>query len=480
MLAIIDAMAPFTRMPSSLRYLQLLVVSRLGAATTTTSTSSTTVSCSVVVVGGSVAGLAAAITSAKEGAKTCLLEPTDMLGGQMTANGIPALDFTPENGRAPFNVSGATLDSLKANHAEDLTTLLRSLPGPNNHDTCWVSPYCYLPTTLAGNGIQALVDSAGGNLLVYRNTVLLNATMQQGNLQSVVAVQRTATAAEGCGGYNGRLSHTLRDWYSPAASPNFTKQLLTFDSNVWVDTSYNGELLVLTGAPYLQGIDETFDGDTRGTEGNDTIGQSFTMPYQIHLHDVDVEQQKAEDFPAFDHNAWEWPDPFRASPAIHTPTHTLSWESLWTRRRSFHNGTNSNAAGGAAGSGGAAGAVSAGVGADDAVLASGVGKSDGVGMDPPLVNIVSPGDVHLAAWPDFYYGYIFNSKAETTATISTSAWAGGYNLKSIDGAERYSYGAYRAYRDAAPAPWRNKTRLNSTFMGTCTGLTKMPYIRDGQ
>eukprot|EP01052_Picozoa_sp_SAG31_P030686 SAG31_NODE_3169_length_4591_cov_7.118655_2_plen_143_part_00 len=52
------------------------------------------VSCDVVVVGGSVAGLSAAVTSAKEGANTCLLEPTDMLGGQMTANGIPALGET--------------------------------------------------------------------------------------------------------------------------------------------------------------------------------------------------------------------------------------------------------------------------------------------------------------------------------------------------------------------------------------------------
>ena len=47
-------------------------------------------------------------------------------------------------------------------------------------------------------------------------------------------------------------------------------------------------------------------------------------------------------------------------------------------------------------------------------------------------------------------------------------------------AERYSYATYRTYRDLAPAEWRNKTRLNSTFMGTCTGLSKMPYIRDGR
>ena len=52
------------------------------------------VECDILVVGGSTAGLSAAVTSAKEGQTTCLLEPTDMIGGQMTANGVPALDFT--------------------------------------------------------------------------------------------------------------------------------------------------------------------------------------------------------------------------------------------------------------------------------------------------------------------------------------------------------------------------------------------------
>ena len=67
--------------------------------------------CDVVIVGGSTSALAAAVTAAKEGAQACLLEPTDMPGGQMTSNGIPALDFSYENGCKPFNVSGAGIQS---------------------------------------------------------------------------------------------------------------------------------------------------------------------------------------------------------------------------------------------------------------------------------------------------------------------------------------------------------------------------------
>ncbi|MEM9492855.1 MAG: FAD-dependent oxidoreductase, partial [Myxococcota bacterium] len=49
--------------------------------------------CDVVVAGGSTAALAAALTSAEEGAVTCLLEPTDWPGGQLTAGGTSAIDF---------------------------------------------------------------------------------------------------------------------------------------------------------------------------------------------------------------------------------------------------------------------------------------------------------------------------------------------------------------------------------------------------
>ncbi|MCH9683540.1 MAG: FAD-dependent oxidoreductase, partial [Deltaproteobacteria bacterium] len=49
--------------------------------------------CDVIVAGGSTAALAAAMTSAREGAATCLVEPTDWIGGQLTAGGVPAVDF---------------------------------------------------------------------------------------------------------------------------------------------------------------------------------------------------------------------------------------------------------------------------------------------------------------------------------------------------------------------------------------------------
>ena len=131
----------------------------------------------------------------------------------------------------------------------------------------------------------------------------------------------------------------MLDWYSTAPSAFFDKRVLSVGADHWVDASYNGELLLLAGAQYLQGIDEAFDGDNRGTAGNDTIGQAFTMTFHVQLlgQPVPAEERRPalfrDGFPPMDAH-WH-PDPFRASPAIHTQTHKLDWDSLWTRRRSY-------------------------------------------------------------------------------------------------------------------------------------------------
>ena len=49
--------------------------------------------CDVIIAGGSTAAFAAALSSAHAGVKTCLIEPTDWVGGQLTASGVPAVDF---------------------------------------------------------------------------------------------------------------------------------------------------------------------------------------------------------------------------------------------------------------------------------------------------------------------------------------------------------------------------------------------------
>ncbi|MBD0347390.1 MAG: FAD-dependent oxidoreductase, partial [Coleofasciculus sp. Co-bin14] len=48
--------------------------------------------CEVIVVGGSLGGIAAASHAMESGAKTCLIELTPWLGGQISSQGVSAVD----------------------------------------------------------------------------------------------------------------------------------------------------------------------------------------------------------------------------------------------------------------------------------------------------------------------------------------------------------------------------------------------------
>ena len=66
--------------------------------------------------------------------------------------------------------------------------------------------------------------------------------------------------------------------YSPEPSDRYDKVLVEFSSGkstpaIFMDATEYGDVLVLSGAPYLQGIDERFDGDVSG------IGKQHNSDY---------------------------------------------------------------------------------------------------------------------------------------------------------------------------------------------------------
>lgn len=54
-----------------------------------------TTSYNIIVVGGGLSGCAAAIAAARRGARVVILEPTHMLGGQLTVGGVGTIDLVP-------------------------------------------------------------------------------------------------------------------------------------------------------------------------------------------------------------------------------------------------------------------------------------------------------------------------------------------------------------------------------------------------
>lgn len=115
------------------------VAGRLRAPSSTTRRRTTAVpDCGVVIAGGSVAAFAAAIASASENVTTCLLEPTDWVGGQMTANGVPALDFAPEGYPTQW---GQTADTQPPNLGKRFSELLAAIGRPGFGRNSCSSPH---------------------------------------------------------------------------------------------------------------------------------------------------------------------------------------------------------------------------------------------------------------------------------------------------------------------------------------------------
>ena len=82
---LLDAVVDVMRVPASGDpALAVLPVERLDSARD--------VACEILIAGGGTGGVAAALAAARGGRRVVLLEETDWLGGQMTSQGVSALD----------------------------------------------------------------------------------------------------------------------------------------------------------------------------------------------------------------------------------------------------------------------------------------------------------------------------------------------------------------------------------------------------
>lgn len=102
--------------------------------------------CDVLVLGGGLGGVAAAEAAAADGATVIIVEPTSVLGGQLTSQLVPVPDENQYVGRA----KGASTDRFRALR-DDVRALYAAKPGvrkqaANNIGQCWVSPVSGLPS----------------------------------------------------------------------------------------------------------------------------------------------------------------------------------------------------------------------------------------------------------------------------------------------------------------------------------------------
>jgi len=381
----------------------------------------------VVIAGGSTAAFAAALSAAAEGARVALIEPTDWVGGQLTSSGVPAVDEAwhkiKVEGGEPYNVSA--IARTPANITPNFLALLQAVGNPGG---CWVSRFCFCPDSFLEKHLLPLEKAAGERLVVFRDTVVkrVELSADRGRVVAIDCIARTPKPGVPDRGYDRLPSADLADWYSPQDSERFAKRTLRFAAaaggTVFIDGTEWGEVLALSGHPYLQGAEDA-DGSL---EGADRCGQAtvFTFAQQIHAEPVNEPDRRVQ--------ATELGyGPYREKPD--------AWEKIWTYRRLRGKG---------------APAVG-----DICLQNWGYSAKDREGGN------------------DYPFAYLFKSRADAAAEAAD--WQGGLDMAALAGAENRAFGWHQWFRAHAPAGIApSQIALCPAVLGTGHGLAKLPYIRD--
>jgi hypothetical protein len=392
----------------------------------------------VVIAGGTTAAFAASASSVASGAHVCLIEPTDWVGGQLTSSGVPAVDeawhkiLDPGTKRVVVDV--ATIARRRENMTPNFRAMLDATGNPGHG---WVSNYCFEPKRFLETQLLPLEERLGrtGRLVVYRDTVVKSVEIdpEAGLIRSIVAIRRVPKPGVAWAGYDRLPSQDLVDWYSPTSSDRFDKTVLTIRARdasragrtVFIDATEWGELLVLSGAPYLQGIDAS----EGGGQGDDTCGQSTVFDFVERINPGPVDEplgpRDVEGLGFGDYSGR--PD---------------AWDRIWTYRR-----IRSRPEGG-----------------------------------PPSV-----GDLCLQNWGysgrrkeggnDYPFAYLFRPKAASEA--ERHDWRGGVDPQVMAAAERRALAWHEWFKNHVPKGLvPRQVTLERGALGTGHGLAKLPYIRD--
>ncbi len=217
--------------------------------------------CDVLVVGGGTGGIAAALAAARAGRTVCLLEETDWIGGQLTAQGVSALDEHEHIERFGGTRSYYLLRETIRDHYRRLSPALAARPQPNP-GACWVTRLAFEPCVAVGAltaMAQPFVDA--GRLTIFTRTKAASAQVKANRIESVLAVNLDD-----------------RRWTRVRA-------------RIVVDATELGDLLPLAGAEYVVGAEtkaETGEPHAQPLEPKRHCVQSFTYTFVLERMPADT------------------------------------------------------------------------------------------------------------------------------------------------------------------------------------------------
>jgi FAD dependent oxidoreductase len=430
------------------------------------------IGCDLMIAGGGLSGTASAYEGLLAGKTVCMTEITDWVGGQITAQGVSALDERPTQRAKKYFPRGYLAFRQK----------IQDYYGKLNPGDCWVSEACFLPKD-AHNILYGMLRTAEGKgkgkLHWYPNTVVKNLIVgKRGDgqqINGVVAIQHTPQP--GAAPVNTEtLSQTIEDAYSYGDSPKFQKQKIIFippyrtpkqqastPANWYVvDATETGELVGLSDVPYRLGLDPRTaeEPSSASTTGDPYCTQGFTYPF------------------AMETTATPQPQVPPAFYSQYAPYYSYELKRLadfgvvYSYRRIWSPGEGKPA------------------------------KFGGINYAAP-----TPGDISMQNWTwgnDYRPGsaqdnlILDRSQLQIGRQLEPDGWMGGLRTDTLRKGEENAQGFYywlaagetdsRANPDPkSPNHWVKTPNLNQRYlaglnspMGTAHGLSKYPYIREGR
>ena len=460
------------KIKKSLAALLGLVSMQLSYAPTILATAETkpvdrTIGCDIAIAGGGLSGTATAYEGLLAGKTVCMTEITDWVGGQISAQGVSALDERPTQRTKLYFPRGYL----------EFRQKVQDYYGKLNSGYCWVSEVCFIPKD-AHNILYGMLKNAEskgkGKLYWYPNTVvkeLIVGKRGEGQqIKAVVAIQHQPQP--GTAPLNTEpLSRTIEDAYSYQDSNKFQKRKIIFIPNNktvkqadWyvVDATETGELVGLADVPYRLGLDprSADEPSAASKTGDPYCTQGFTYPFAMQTTATPQTQVPPVFYPQY------------APYYSYELKRLADFGVVYTYRRIYSSGTGKPT------------------------------KFGGINYTAPTT-----GDISMQNWTwgnDYRPGsandnlILDRSQLQVGGQLQPGGWMGGLRTDSLRKGEENAQGFYywlvagttdsRANPDpASPNHWVKTPNPNQRYlsglkspMGTAHGLSKYPYIREGR
>ena len=252
--------------------------------------------CQVAVVGGSLGGVAAAAHAMATGAQTCLIEVSPWLGGQISSQGVSALDeslrMRQANNFAPSWMRFRDLIKRQVVNLPDWSPTGNARP-ISDINSCWVGTLCFPPEAgalAAGQLLQEAKSTAGQSR--WATMTAFKGAEFDGSGRRITALYAVRRQPRD-GNYvpKGRLSEELHDWYSWSPGSAFDRVPIKLQppagqSMLVIDATDTGELVGWAKIPYRLGSEaKATTGEPNAAEfDNPACTQAFTYPFGLAIY----------------------------------------------------------------------------------------------------------------------------------------------------------------------------------------------------